>query len=90
MEMGELSCYLRPEIVRLVRLARGAAALQPDGSKVPSSRCLSIQHELVDMSNPLGGGYNMSTITITYARRMLRLVEDKVGKGGTSLKQVLR
>jgi hypothetical protein len=34
MEMGELSYHLRPEIVKLVRLARAACALQPDGSKV--------------------------------------------------------
>lgn len=79
MEMGELSYYLRPEIAKLVRLARGAAALQPDGSKVPSTRCTSIQHELEEMADPLYGARHLSTITITYARRMVRLAEEKVG-----------
>lgn len=34
MGLGELDEMLRPEVVSLVRLARIASALQPDGSKV--------------------------------------------------------
>ena len=77
--MGELSYSLRGEITALIRAGRGAASLQPDGSKVPSSRCLSIFQELGTMIDPSHSG-RLSTVTITYALRILKLVESKVTK----------
>eukprot|EP00798_Chlamydomonas_sp_ICE-L_P001645 gene1645-33037_t len=41
LEMGELSYTLRREISILIRAGRAAASLQPDGSQVPSTRCLA-------------------------------------------------
>ena len=41
-------------------------------------RCHSIHGELAQMADSLACR-DLATITITYAKRMLRLVEDKVG-----------
>jgi len=86
LEMGELSYLLRGEILKLVRLARVAAALQPDGSKVPATRCLGIQHDLADMSDP-AVSIRLSTITLTYTRRILKLVAEKVQLLNESVQQ---
>lgn len=87
LEMGELPYGLRPEVLKLVRLARGAASLQPDGSKVPCTRCSHIYAELADMAEPLVAR-KLSTITITYAQRMLRLVAEKVGVSAVLLSAI--
>ena len=91
LEMGDLGYTLGSDINRLIRLARDAAALQPDGSRVPRQRCGFVHARLLALVDPSVSN-RLSTITLTYARRIARLVEEKVcgcicwggrGEGGT-------
>eukprot|EP00983_Pelagomonas_calceolata_P042758 1138641-Pelagomonas_calceolata.AAC.1 len=45
--------------------------------QVPPMRCHSVHADLSQMADSIACN-DLSTITITYAKRMLRLVEDKV------------
>ena len=82
LEMGDLGYTLGSDINRLIRLARDAAALQPDGSRVPRQRCGFVHARLLALVDPSVSN-RLSTITLTYARRIARLVEEKVwGWGG--------
>jgi hypothetical protein len=47
-------------------------------AQVPFTRCQAISEQLGEMSYPPPAAHAvLSTITITYARRMLHLVDDK-------------
>lgn len=62
-----------------MRAARNAAALQPDGSKVPTTRCYSLQTEITDMIDfQHTASRKLSTLTLTYALRLGRLIAEKV------------
>ena len=65
------------DISNLIRLARDSAALQPDGSPVPRQRCTAIHEWLLAMVDP-NVSNRLSTIALTYARRIARLVQEKV------------
>lgn len=70
---------IRPDIVKLVRCARHAAALQPDGSKVPKTRCSSISAEIEKYSDLAQNRQRKVSATVaTYARRMAQLVNEKL------------
>ena len=65
------------DISRLIRLARDSASLQPDGSPIPHQRCAVIHSRLLALVDPMVSN-RLSTITLTYARRIERLVQEKV------------
>ncbi|KAJ9511298.1 hypothetical protein QJQ45_017100, partial [Haematococcus lacustris] len=52
---------------------------------VPVQRCLGIEHELALLADPLTW-HSLSTVTITYARRMMLLVDEKVALLGETLR----
>lgn len=49
--------------------------------QVPHVRCLTVLTALAEMSDPLHFARCLSTVTITYARRMHCLAEEKVRMG---------
>ncbi|KAJ9511434.1 hypothetical protein QJQ45_029913, partial [Haematococcus lacustris] len=53
--------------------------------QVPVQRCLGIEHELALLADPLTW-HSLSTVTITYARRMMLLVDEKVALLGETLR----
>lgn len=65
--------------MKLIKAARNAAALQPDGSKVPTTRCFSIQAELGEMLETAEQAGKLAVVTQTYAHRVMRLISEKVG-----------
>lgn len=69
------------DILKLIRLARSTAALQPDGSNVPNTRCASILKELCDMTDPTVS-LRLDTLALTYARRIAKLTREKVRREG--------
>ncbi|GAX76983.1 hypothetical protein CEUSTIGMA_g4430.t1 [Chlamydomonas eustigma] len=77
LEMGDLGFALGRDITRLIRLARDASALQPDGSQVPMQRCNNILSKLLAMVDPAISN-RLSNVTLTYARRIARLVKEKL------------
>lgn len=77
MDMGDLEDQLGEDALILVQVARMAAALQPDGSAVPQQRCLVLAEEVEDMTHPSQSLY-LSTMELTYARRIMDLVVKKV------------
>ncbi|MEW5318651.1 MAG: hypothetical protein WDW38_009857 [Sanguina aurantia] len=67
----------RADVVRLIKAARNAAALQPDGSKIPSHRCSSLQGDIKDLTEAYAQKRRISISTSTYAKRIRRLIEEK-------------
>lgn len=64
--------------MRLIKAARNAAALQPDGSKIPSHRCSSLQGDIKDLTEAYAQKRRISISTSTYAKRIRTLMEEKV------------
>lgn len=60
-----------------------AQIVPPVDVQVPPMRCQSVHSDLAPMADSVAC-HDLSTITITYAKRMLRLIEDKV-RGWTDL-----
>eukprot|EP00955_Chlamydomonas_euryale_P015682 167861-Chlamydomonas_euryale.AAC.1 len=77
---AELAPEFADEVWPLVRMARGAASLQPDGSVKPHQRCGAIADALEAAVDP-SVSISLSTLALTYARRILLLVNDKVWGG---------
>ncbi|KAG1681297.1 hypothetical protein FOA52_007343 [Chlamydomonas sp. UWO 241] len=76
-EGGEDGAEVDYTVLRLAWLARNAAALQPDSKAVSSQRAAKKAaglKALIDLSVSAA----MSTLALTYARRILRLVESKL------------
>lgn len=65
-------------------MARAASSLQPDGSAMPAHRCEAIRASLEAMVDP-GVSAQLTTLALTYARRVLRLISEKVCRLSTSL-----
>ncbi|PNH05649.1 putative serine/threonine-protein kinase [Tetrabaena socialis] len=70
--------HVKNQLIKLIRAARNAAALQPDGSKVPTTRCFSIQGELAEMLESAAHAHKLAVVTQTYAHRVMRLISEKV------------
>ncbi|GIL83200.1 hypothetical protein Vretimale_11287 [Volvox reticuliferus] len=70
--------HVKNQLLKLIRAARNAAALQPDGSKVPTTRCFSIQAELAEMLDAAAQTNKLAVVTQTYAHRVMRLISEKV------------
>ncbi|GLC33498.1 hypothetical protein PLESTB_000081600 [Pleodorina starrii] len=70
--------HVKNQLMKLIRAARNAAALQPDGSKVPTTRCFSIQAELAEMLESAAQTNKLAVVTQTYAHRVMRLITEKV------------
>ncbi|GIL52826.1 hypothetical protein Vafri_8590 [Volvox africanus] len=70
--------HVKNQLLKLIRAARNAAALQPDGSKVPTTRCFSIQAELAEMLEMAAQAMKLAVVTQTYAHRVMRLISEKV------------
>ncbi|GFR52786.1 hypothetical protein Agub_g15403 [Astrephomene gubernaculifera] len=70
--------HVKNQLIKLIRAARNSAALQPDGSKVPTTRCFSIQGELNDMLEAAAQSDKLAIVTQTYAHRIMRLISEKV------------
>ncbi|KAG2490698.1 hypothetical protein HYH03_010859 [Edaphochlamys debaryana] len=70
--------HVKNQLMKLIKAARNAAALQPDGSKVPTTRCFSIQGELAEMLDSALQANKLAVVTQTYAHRVMRLITDKV------------
>ncbi len=68
----------RTQLMRLIKAARNAAALQPDGSKVPTTRCFSLEGEVHEMLQQAADSGKLAVVTQTYAHRVMRLVMEKV------------
>ncbi|KAG1656195.1 hypothetical protein FOA52_011996 [Chlamydomonas sp. UWO 241] len=64
-------------VLKLAWFARAAAALQPDCSAVPAQRASSKASALMALIDPAVTA-TMSTLALTYARHILRLVESKL------------
>ncbi|KAG1676353.1 hypothetical protein FOA52_001148 [Chlamydomonas sp. UWO 241] len=78
LEMGvELSYSFGDEVWTFIRVARGAASLQPDGSSTPHQRCGAILQSLEAIIDP-AMSLRLSTLALTYARRIVLLVTEKV------------
>lgn len=73
---------LRPDLRRLINKARHAAALQPDGSKVPAMRCLNladeVQEMIVDPGTRSTSSLHNFAVVMTFARRIVKLIRLKV------------
>ncbi|MEW5305926.1 MAG: hypothetical protein WDW36_008437 [Sanguina aurantia] len=76
-EKAGLGFNERADVVRLIKAARNAAALQPDGSKIPSHRCSSLQGDIKDLTEAYAQKRRISISTSTYAKRIRRLIEEK-------------
>ncbi|KAG2436135.1 hypothetical protein HYH02_011643 [Chlamydomonas schloesseri] len=70
--------HVKNQLMKLIKAARNAAALQPDGSKVPTTRCFSIQAELGEMLETAEQAGKLAVVTQTYAHRVMRLISEKV------------
>ncbi|KXZ54565.1 hypothetical protein GPECTOR_4g630 [Gonium pectorale] len=70
--------HVKNQLIKLIKAARNSAALQPDGSKVPTTRCFSIQAELAEMLETAARANKLAIVTQTYAHRVMRLISEKV------------